>query len=384
MRVALLATNMLRINKGTRKGTEIFVYIYAKHLARAIAAKHESINMTAFASGNSDFPFPIQSINYVASNEDKDIGVEHHKIFEIALFAKAFAQHQKFDLYHVHVSNGEWLMPFARLVKKPILVTMHGSTFEIFNQRFFALYKDVPNVHFVSISDSQRNMLPRLNYIKTIYHGIDVNHHFTFDPHGGPAMMWAGRGIPEKGLDVAMKVVQRTGRKAQFYPIIVDHYLPWLKREVLNKQRLLRRATDLTLEFNLTRSELVSRYHKAKVFLFPLAWEEPFGLVMAEALATGTPVVAFARGSTTEIIDDGITGFLINPSPSDHRGNFQITKTGIDGLCEAVERIYNLPQDKYEAMRLASRKSAEKYFSIHRMIDEYISLYKQIHKMHQK
>lgn len=105
---------------------------------------------------------------------------------------------------------------------------------------------------------------------------------------------------------------------------------------------------------------------------------------MAEALSAGTPIVAYARGSTTEIIDDGQTGFLVNPSAQETRGKWIITKTGIEGLCEAVERIYALPHAEYEAMRMACRKSAEKYFSIQRMVDEYITLYKDLHRQYKE
>ena len=128
----------------------------------------------------------------------------------------------------------------------------------------------------------------------------------------------------------------------------------------------------------LEQKELVSYYQNAKLFLFPIEWEEPFGLVMIEAMAAGTPIVAFARGSVPEVIKDGETGFIVNSSDEDKRGDWIVKKVGIDGLCEAVERIYSMPKDHYRQMRKNCRGHVEKFFTIEKMIDNYEMVYKQI------
>lgn len=99
---------------------------------------------------------------------------------------------------------------------------------------------------------------------------------------------------------------------------------------------------------------------------------------MIESMACGTPVVAFARGSVPEIIKDGETGFIVNPSDDDIRGNWIIKKTGIEGLCEAVERIYSMPEKQYLEMRKACRAHVEKHFTVERMVDEYEKVYEEI------
>jgi glycosyltransferase involved in cell wall biosynthesis len=99
---------------------------------------------------------------------------------------------------------------------------------------------------------------------------------------------------------------------------------------------------------------------------------------MIEAMACGTPVVAYARGSVPEVIKDGETGFIINSSENDIRGNWIVKKTGIDGLCEAVEKIYSMPQEQYHQMRRNCRAHVEKRFTIERMIEEYVRIYYQI------
>jgi glycosyltransferase involved in cell wall biosynthesis len=107
-------------------------------------------------------------------------------------------------------------------------------------------------------------------------------------------------------------------------------------------------------------------------------WEEPFGLVFVETMASGTPIIAFARGAVPEVIVDGVTGFIINPSDEDIRGKWIIKKTGLDGLCEAVERIYSLSKDDYGKMREACRAHVENNFTMERMVKEYESVYSKL------
>jgi glycosyltransferase involved in cell wall biosynthesis len=112
--------------------------------------------------------------------------------------------------------------------------------------------------------------------------------------------------------------------------------------------------------------------------LFPIEWEEPFGLVMVESMATGTPVIAYARGATKEIIKDGETGFLVNPSDIDIRGNFIIKKTGQAGIQEAVERIYSMPDNEYARIRQNCRRHVENLFTIEKMVNQYIDFFKTL------
>ena len=122
----------------------------------------------------------------------------------------------------------------------------------------------------------------------------------------------------------------------------------------------------------------ISYYQDTKILVNPIRGEESFGLVMAEAMSCGTPVVAFAKGSVPEIIKDGITGYIINYSPKDIRGNFIIKKTGEEGIVEAVKRIYQLSKDDYEKMRKNCRKHVEENFTIKKMVDNYEKVYKKV------
>lgn len=374
MKIAIVNTNSIKINKQTKKGTEIFVYNLIKYLAK----NKKNISVTAFTSGNSKLPVKIDSVNHLSSSEDKNIGIEKGNIFELALLSKAFSQHRLFDLFHTNISCGENIMPFARFVKKPIIITLHGPLNLSYQRKYYSLFNDSKNIFFVSISNSQRKPQPNLNYIRTIYHGIDTKKEFQFNPKGDNYLIWSGRAVPEKGLDIVLQIIKLTKKKAKIFPIIKDEFFKWLQEIIIKRRNIVNQAISIYTDFDVHRLGLACHYQTSKLFLFPLQWEEPFGLTLIESMACGTPVVAYARGSIPEIVKDGETGFIVNSSKDDIRGNWIIKKTGIEGLCEAVERIYAMPEEKYKQMRLACRAHVEKNFTVERMVDQYEEVYKEV------
>ncbi len=373
IRIAVIATNMIRIDESVAKGTEVFVHGYVRRLAERIEHDKLPMTVTVFASGNSDFSVPIVSTGDLSSIEDPAIGLDNHKPFEMALVSKAFQMDSQFDMYHIHLSNGEHVLPFVPFTKKPVIITMHGGASGAYIQALFDIYKDLPNVYFISISDSQRRQLPGVHYYRTIYHGIDLSR-FAFSIDGGEPIMWAGRGIPDKGLDTVFDVINAVKKPAMVYPILKSEHLAWLKTEILSRRHIIREQSSLIMDFDVNREELSHKYRAAKLFLFPICWDEPFGLVMAESLASGTPVVAYNRGSVPEVISNGETGFVVSPEGPDE------LHTGISGLIDAVMRIYSLPSEEYQAMRVACRKRAESLFSIDHMIDQYVDVYRSLYQ----
>lgn len=374
MKLAIVNSNVVSINRNTKKGVEIFDYILIRSLAKQ--AKRNNLEITAFASGDSHLPIPIESISYKASFTDRDVGVKHHKTFEMALVSKAFGMQDNFDLYHVNIGNGDVVLPFAPFVKKPIIVTMHGSFLEeTYNKKYLSLFKNLKNIYFVSVSNAQRHPLPKLNYIATIHHGVDAKRQWAFDPIGEDYIIWAGRAIWEKGIDSVIRCIKKSGRKAKIFALVKDESPKWIKKMQENRTDI-KGKTSFHYEFN--RHELAYQYQHSKLFLFPIRWEEPFGMVMIETMACGTPIVAYARGSVPEIVVDGETGFLINPSDEDIRGNFIIKKAGIEGLLEGIERIFSMPKEEYLRMRKNCRNHVEKNFTVEKMVSQYINVYKKV------
>lgn len=373
MRIAVVNSNFVTIGKNTKKGTEIFAYILIRFLQKQ--AKRKRLTITAFASGDSRLAVPVESVNYRSSSFDHDIGPEHHKAFELALASKAFGMQKKFDVYHVNIGNGDVILPFAPFVRKPIIVTLHGSFLEErYNKKFLSLFRNLKNIYFVSISNAQRKPLPWLNYIDTVYHGVDIKRRWKFSPAGGEDIVWAGRAIFEKGINDAVRVIKSSGKKAHMYPMMRTESPKWIRNNEKDRAEI---SKNIIIHYGHDRLGLVAPFQRGKLMLFPIQWEEPFGLVMIEAMACGTPIVAYARGSVPEVVVDGVTGFLINPSKKDIRGNYIIKKSGIEGLREAVKRIYSMPRAEYLSMRRSCRGHVERKFTAEKMASHYIEVYKR-------
>jgi glycosyltransferase involved in cell wall biosynthesis len=377
MKVAIVASNNITINDITKKGTEIFAYILIHGLVKN--AQKENLEITAFASGDSDLPVKIESIDHVATSLYKNIPEKKNILFELALISQAFSKEDEFDLYHINIGDGDISLPFARFIKKPVIITLHNTNEKGYVKKFFSLYKSLKNVHFISISKAQRKSFPNLNYLDTIYHGIDIKkNNFTFSPTGGDSLLWVGRAIPKKGMDLVIQIAEMTQKNVNLFPMVKTDYNPWFQHQVDKLHDFPSIYSHVSIKQNQERQALVKEYQSSKVFLFPVLWEEPFGLVMIESMACGTPVIAYARGSVPEIIKDGKTGFIVNPSAKDKRGNWIIKKTGIAGLQEAVERIYSMSDKKYLTMRNACRAHVEKNFTVENMVEQYVKAYKKV------
>ncbi len=369
MNIAIICSNYFNIKKDTANGTAIFDYSLITHLAKR--APNDPV--TVFASGASELPVPVESIDHEPSSADTDlIGSGKNVLYEQTLLAKAFSMQDQFDVYHINIGDGDIALPFSRFVHKPILITIHHLLDTDYMRKYFSFYAGHTNVHFISTSNAQRKVLPDLNYAATIYHGVDQDV-FSFDERGGEHIMWAGRAIPEKGIHHVVDVANAAKRQAKLFGIHRKQHEAWLKEAVLEKLELS------TFETGKHRYELVEHFQQSKVFLFPVSYEESFGLVLIEAMSCGTPVIAFARGSIPEVVEDGVTGFIVNESESDVRGDWIVKKTGVSGLLEAVERLYAMSDEEYRAMRKACRARVMTHFTIDAMVDQYINIYNKLH-----
>lgn len=207
-----------------------------------------------------------------------------------------------------------------------------------------------------------------------VHHGISIDP-FVFNEKGNETMVWMSRihRRMNKGAKEAIAIAKQVDKQLHMVSFIEPTSIEYFHEEIESQFDAHIKFEKKDIHDVIDRNAVLGN---AKLFLFPLQWDEPFGLVLLEAIACGTPIVSFARGAVPEIVVDGQTGFLVNPSDEDKRGDYIVKTTGIAGLSEAVERLYSLPQKEYQKMRHASRNQVEEKFSISRMVDQYEEIYK--------
>lgn len=371
MRVAILASNFIRIPpdphfvpKGYSGAPEKIMYFVTEAMAE------RGHDVTLFASGDSITSAKLISVTNTSTSFDPNINKALQIEYEHLLISKCFtmAKQGYFDIIHSIFDVRSAF--YTQFVTTPTVSTLHSP---LAGQKKIFLEKFKKTQFYISISNAQRKPIPDLNYVATIYHGIDLTKSFPYDAKGGQYIINVGRIIPEKGITTAIQIAKRLNKQLYLLGTGIEDSDYWKKEIVTNFNNNL-----ITQIGFVTKEKLQGYYQNAKLFLFPIRWEEPFGLVMIEAMACGTPVVAFARGSVPEVIKDGETGFIVNSSDDDIRGNWIIKKTGFDGLCEAVEKIYSMPEEQYKQMRKNCRIHVEKNFTIERMVDQYEQVYQEV------
>lgn len=369
MKIALIAPIEESVPPRKYGGIEWIVY----ELAHGMGLRGHQVDLYASEDSKNEksynliplTPFSLRSDEKFSKNP-KMLGAA-----KIQSAIKAYEMIQKGDYDIVHNHAGWRFLLFSNLLGDKMLTTLHGRLSVDFEKMIFDSNK---NSQYISISNNQRRDAPELNYISTIYNGIDIDKYpFEEDFKDKEHMVFFARMDSEKGAKEAAKVAHRTKKKlivaakvdatdeayfSEFRPLVDGHYVRFVG-EVDHETK-------------------IRYYQGSRCLLAPIKWEEPFGLFFTESMATGTPVVTFARGSAPEIIKDGETGFLVNHSDDDKRGDFIIKKTGIEGLCEAVDRIYSMPADEYRQMRKNARKHVEENFGLGQMIDGYEDAYRKI------
>ncbi|CAN5189158.1 glycosyltransferase family 4 protein [soil metagenome] len=266
----------------------------------------------------------------------------------------AFDRADDFDIIHMHLNkSSDYLaMPLARPIKNKVVFTLHFPYPLVQNRvshhEFFQKYKDL---NFVSISNTQREKGENLNWLGTVYNGIELAP-YSFHPQPQDYFAWLGKFNPNKGVVEAIQAVKKAGARlimaGKIDEMEKDDYKYF--KEQIEPHIDGHQITYIGEADDARKNEL---FGHAKAFLNPIQWNEPFGLVMTEAMATGAPVISFARGAATEIVEDGKTGFLVHT---------------VDEMVEKMKEI-----DKID--RKATRARVEKYFSSKTMVEGYEKIY---------
>lgn len=225
-----------------------------------------------------------------------DPRLEEERHLSIAMEA---ARSGAFDVIHSHLHVHGLI--FSRLISIPILTTLHGVAWDPATHPLLLQYAEMP---FVSLSDSERRFLPELNYVATIPNGIRTQEIPVGD--GGGYLAFAGRMAPEKAPDLAIATAHAAGLPLRLAGIVEDRHRDFFEENVLAAC-----TGDVEYLGPLGREDLWRLLGNAHALVMPLRWHEPFGLVAVESLATGTPVIGWRMGALPEIIDDGVSGFLV-------------------------------------------------------------------------
>ncbi|MBE0465810.1 MAG: glycosyltransferase family 4 protein [Candidatus Desulforudis sp.] len=306
-------------------------------LTEGLVAK--GVDVTLFATADSETAGNLRAVCAQGYEEDRSI---EPKVVESLHIAAVFESAAEFDLIHNHF---DFLpLTYSGLVKTPVLTTIHGFS----SPKILPVYRKYNGKAFyVSISDADRS--PELDYLATVHHGIDIER-FTFQPRPEDYLLFFGRIHPDKGAREAIEIAASAGRRLVMAGIVQDQgYYDRAVRPRLDGERVVYVGSVGPLE----RDRLLGG---AYALLHPISFNEPFGLSVIEAMACGTPVIAFPRGSMPELIEHGRNGFLV---------------PDVEAAVRAIDRIAFLD-------RTACRKTVERRFTAERMVNDYLGVYRMI------
>jgi glycosyltransferase involved in cell wall biosynthesis len=330
-------------------GTERVVSVLTEELVR------RGHMVTLFAPGDSQTSAKLVPIVERALWHQKKMPYRDFTPFWSLALGRLVEEMDEFDVIHSHLDY--FGFPLARIAPCPVVTTLHGRLDQPELQPLYRAFSDVP---LVSISDAQRRPAPDANWVDTVYHGIDLDA-FTLNAKGGDYLAFLGRISPEKGLDVAARVAREAGMPLK---IAARKPLPFKNDPDVRRDwdyyqqdiRPLLSSRDVEFIGEVGGHDKDEFLGNAAALLFPIRWPEPFGLVMVEALACGTPVLALRDGSVPEVLEDGKTGIICDTE---------------DDLVAATRRIATLD-------RRRCRAEVERRFSPQAMATGYEALYRKL------
>jgi len=343
MRIAMLAPLTHRIPPA---GYGPWERVVSDLTSGLIAAGHQ---VTLFAPEGSEtdaelvatVPFPFADWPESELAPDQRVWEEIH----IASMAEEVSA-GGYDIVHSHLNVHA--LGFGGLLPAPMVTTLHGSAWNQAVHPALARYRTLP---FISLSDSERSFYPGLNYVATVFNGVDCEE-FRPGPGDGGFLLFAGRMAPEKQPDAAIAVARAAHMPLKLAGMVEARYRDYFDASVAPATK----SAQIEYLGDLDRETMTELYAKASAVIMPLAWDEPFGLVVVESLASGTPVVGWRRGALPELVKNGVTGFIVEDVPG------------------AVSALANLDQID----RRACRRDAEARFSVSVMTDGYVSAYGKV------
>jgi glycosyltransferase involved in cell wall biosynthesis len=338
MRIAQVAPLIESVPPKHYGGTERIVSYLTEELV------HAGHDVTLFASGDS-----VTNARLVASCQRslrKNERCKDPVAREVLLVDHVIQYASEFDLIHFH--TGYLHFPICRYLPVPHVTTLHGR---LDLPDLIGVFDRFRNEPLISISNAQRRPIPFANWHSTIYHGLPKDL-FTLQPNQGDYLAFLGRISPEKGAGRAIEIAKRVSMPLKIAAKVDRADRRYFKREI--EPLLTQSHVEWVGEISdQQKNEFLGN---AYALLFPIDWPEPFGLVMIEAMACGTPIIAYDRGSVPEVMENGVTGFIVNE---------------IEQAVEAVGRVRDLS-------RAACREVFEKRFTANRMASDYVNAYSRL------
>ncbi len=337
MKIAQVAPLREKVPPLNYGGIELVVSRLTDELVRR---GHE---VTLFASGDSETLATLEAVYPRALRLDPN--VSDYDLYEMLELSQVYQRFAEFDIIHSHI--GVMALPMASLVSTPTVHTLHGS-FTPDTSKAFSYHQ---NQQYVSISDAQRKV--DLNYVGTVYNGIIAeNYSFYERPEEPPYLAFLGRLSPEKGPQNAIAIAKKSGWTLKMAGKIDEVDTEFFAAEIAPHID----GEQIQYLGEVSHPQKVELMGKAAATLFPITWREPFGLVMIESMATGTPVIAISLGSVPEVINDGVTGFVCE---------------NIDEMVEAIPKALQLN-------RQVCREYVENKFTVTQMVNGYEAVYEKI------
>jgi glycosyltransferase involved in cell wall biosynthesis len=340
VRIAQIASISFSVPPESHGGTEIAIDLLTRGL---VARGHE---VTLFASGDSKTTAALHAVVPRAAADDPDSTSYLEREYEVRNAAEAYGLAESFDVLHSH-----WPTPaayFSSTTRRPSVMT-----YAYIEKHLHDYYRThYPNLHPVCVTTAQGLMLG--GDVPVIPYGIDVER-VPFAAEPGDFLITVGRLVPHKGADRAIAIARRAGLPL----VIVGDVTPYLAESEPFYEEKIRPYVDgraVIHHVRLPNAEVLKLVSRARAFLFPISWEEPFGLVVAEAMAAGTPVIGTPRGSLPELVAEGVTGFLAETD---------------EELADAAGRAALLD-------RAACRRRAEQLYGADRMVSDYEAFYRKI------
>lgn len=347
MRIAVVAPPYLPVPPVGYGGTERIVSLLTEGLVEA------GQDVTLFASGDSQTKAKLVSIFPKALGNN---GFQKSSaLLPLLQYRECLLRQDEFDIIHNHAQYYGLFM-FEK-AKPKVVHTWHGSFYkdETTDEKRLVL-KKFKNSNFISISNNQREAMPELNYIQTVYNAIDTSEYSFVESPKDPYLLWLGRITEKKGPLEAIKVAKELDM-----PLVMSGTIDPIDQEYFDSVIKPELKTELITFYPELKElgEVRKLYQNALCTLYPISWHEPFGLVMVESMACGTPVIAYNVGSVPEIVTDGKTGFVVDSA------------LGIGGLIDSVKKISQIK-------RADCRKDVENRFSKERMVKDYVEAYNKL------